>query len=784
MANVLIVDDERGLRVTMREFALREGHEVHVAQDVSEALCILEEESIDVLISDQILPKESGMTLLMQVRKRWPRIQVVIVTGEPHVESAIEAVRAGAFDYLAKPVDIDQLMSIVQNAARRKQLFDEEDREEARNNRKREALEELVQERTQALDESEKRYKRLTENLQDMIWHMDGQGNGIYVNPAVERLLGYTEKEILAMGMEEYLTPPSYAHVMRRLAEARDDPPGKRHYQVEIQYIRKDGSLMDAEVYVTANRDALGNILTLDGITRDVSERRRMAEAAKIRDAALESSMTGLAIADLDGRLTYVNRAFCRMLGHDRAEELLGRYAGSLWEEKGLGRQIDKALKEQGSWLGELTALGKDGRKVEWLLSSQMIRDERGVPLHLMASAMDITEKQQMEREKRKLEEKLQQAVKMEAIGRLAEGMAQDFQDLLARISSRVSLAMGNVGRSDPLYEVWRDVDQTTRKAKELVRQWMSIGSRREFDMKSMDLSKEIENTREELGRGLRKTDRLELKLSERSMPILGDAGQIRGVVLKLVDHLRQTLPEDGGRILLELSEITLDEAYARLHPQLAPGDYIQLSISDNGRGLTKEESDRLFEPFLNTGSGRESVGPGLSLAWGIVRQHKGAIDVYSEPGYGTAFKIHFPRHLTEEAAERSDAPIRLRYGTETILYVEDELLVRDLTLAVFRRLGYNVVLAKGGREALRLYESKSSQIDLLFSDIFLPDINGIEIAEKIRTDHPAVKVLLTSGYSREAIQDRGILERNAPFIEKPYSTQGLAEALRSVLDG
>jgi signal transduction histidine kinase len=383
----------------------------------------------------------------------------------------------------------------------------------------------------------------------------------------------------------------------------------------------------------------------------------------------------------------------------------------------------------------------------------------------------------------RESQERYVQAQKLESIGRLAGGVAHDFNNLLTVINGYGDLLAMDLSADDPKRTAIDSICKAGARAAELTQQLLAFSRKQMIQPRAIDLNVVVSESQEMFRRLLGEDVELVARLSPRLGRVMADPGQIHQVLMNLVVNSRHAMP-DGGRLVIETADVEVDAGYAAEHPGTLTGPHVVLTVTDSGAGMDEETRKHIFEPFFTTKGPNEGTGLGLATVYGIVKQSKGSIWVYSEPGRGTAFKIYLPRTAAVAAeAPVSDAAASQRRGSETVLVVEDQEDVRSLAAAMLRRYGYVVLEAADGADALALEAKHQGRIDVLLTDVVLPGINGRELAERLAAVRPALKVVFTSGYTQEVIAHRGVLDRGVHYIAKPYTPEGLATKVREVLE-
>jgi PAS domain S-box-containing protein len=499
-----------------------------------------------------------------------------------------------------------------------------------------------------------------------------------------------------------------------------------------------------------------------------------------------DEAPVGYVELDTEGRITQVNRTELAMLGYT-AEEMIGQPIWKFNVEEEESRQTLTAKLSGSMQTGkpfERTYKRKDGTILQVLIDDSVIRDAEGRVTGIHAIIQDITERKRTEEEMAKLQEELRQSQKMEAIGRLAGGIAHDFNNLLTVIRGYSQLSIIELKEGDPLKGNIEEIQKASQRAVDLTRQLLAFSRRQILDFKVLDLNMLLQDLDKMLRRILGEDIELIYRLAEDLGKVKTDPGQFEQVILNLAVNARDAMPS-GGKLIIETANVELDETYARTHIGATPGHYVMVSVSDTGYGMSPGVKEHIFEPFFTTKEKGKGTGLGLSTVYGIVKQSGGYIWADSEPGCGTTFKIYLPR-VEEEASiirHREDT-IHLLYGNETILLVEDEPSVRGLAVRVLREQGYTLLEAANGEEALHIVqEQDDKKINLLLTDVVMPQMGGKELAEKLKTLRPDIKVLFTSGYTDNAIVHHGVLEEGVNFIQKPFTPDALACKVRDVLD-
>jgi signal transduction histidine kinase/CheY-like chemotaxis protein len=426
----------------------------------------------------------------------------------------------------------------------------------------------------------------------------------------------------------------------------------------------------------------------------------------------------------------------------------------------------------------------KDGAERFHELVASLMRDGNGKPIGFRGISHDITERKRAEEGKRKLEAQLNQAQKMEAIGILAGGVAHDFNNLLTSIIGYAELALMDLGKNSRVNQSLDEILKAGHRAAGLTRQLLAFSRKELIRPEVLNFNSLIMNFEKMLRRLIREDIDIVSVCSPDLWQVEADPGQMEQVVMNLAVNARDAMPK-GGKLTIETANVELNEDYFRDHGvENQAGPYVMLAVTDTGTGMDKETRARIFEPFFTTKGLGRGTGLGLSTVYGIVKQNKGHIWVYSEPEKGTTFKVYFPRVGVEtEVAKREEVPVRSLEGSETILVVEDDEMLRKMAVKMLKGYGYRLITARNGEDALEIAGSHDGPVHLLLTDVVMPGMTGLDLAEQLKSRFPEIKVLYMSGYTDNVIADHGVLEKDVNFIQKPFSREGLGGKVREVLD-
>ena len=496
----------------------------------------------------------------------------------------------------------------------------------------------------------------------------------------------------------------------------------------------------------------------------------------------LHKAPYGIALIDNDGNFTYINPAFTNITGYTLEDIFTGRnwfHRASPFPE--YRQEITNSLKRDVIQKGVekiFSIVCKNGEIKEIEFKPTLLDDGR-----IVVILSDITERKRAEEEKAVLQEELRQSQKMEAVGHLAGGIAHDFNNLLTVISGNCELSLLELKEGDSLKGNIEEIKAAVDRATSLTGQLLAFSRRQILDTKVLDLNTIIRDLDKMLRRVIGEDIELVTLLSDGVGTVKTDPGWMEQVIINLAVNARDAMPS-GGKLIIETTNVELDESYAHSHVAMKPGRYVKLCVGDTGIGMSPEVREHLFEPFFTTKEKGKGTGLGLSTVYGIVMQSGGNIWVYSEPGLGTTFKIYLPR-VDESFEEMREKVTReeLPCGGETILVVEDEEDVRRLAVRVLERQGYTVLETSCGDDALVLSKERKEPIHMILTDVVMPGMSGRQLADQLLPLHPKMKVLYMSGYTDNAIFHHGVLEEGINYIQKPFTIDGLARKVREVLE-
>lgn len=602
---------------------------------------------------------------------------------------------------------------------------------------------------------------------------LDREGIVTLWNPAAERMFGWTEKE--ALGSLNPIVPEQKLDEFRRLQEILFR--GESFSGLELTRRKKDGMAIEISLSTAPLTGLDGKIVGNLAVIADITSRKRSEAAQRRLATAIEQSIESIMMTDRAGKIIYVNPAFEKISGYEK-EEVIGRNTRFLKSDRHDSshyKDLVSAIKNGNSWKGRLVSQGKDGKLIYEDVSISPVRDSSGEIVGFVDVAHDVTEHIELEKQ-------LIQAQKMEAVGTLAGGIAHDFNNLLQVVLGYSELMLMDTKLDSRVRDDLGKMNQAARTGADLVQSLLTFSRKTESKPRPLNLNHQIERLKKLLSRTVPKMIEIQLNLDGDAAAISADPTQIEQVMMNLAINARDAMP-DGGKLLIETQNATLDKDYCGMHLGATPGDHVLLQFSDTGKGMDRDTLEHIFEPFYTTKGPGEGTGLGLAMVYGIVKQHGGHVMCYSELGQGTTFKIFFPALPADSQVERAPLKPRLQGGTETILLVDDEVLIRDLGKRMLNRAGYTVVTAANGHEALEVYRNRRNDIALVILDLIMPEMGGKQCLEEILKINPGAAVIVASGYSAQGPTKEALEGGAKGFVSKPFDMGRLLQTVRRILD-
>jgi PAS domain S-box-containing protein len=820
MIRVLIVDDREENRHLLDTLLKSNGYEVESACHGAEALDKARQNPPQLIITDLLMPRMDGYTLLRQCKaddllKQIPFVVYTATYTDPNDKRLALNLGADAFILKpAEPADFIARISQVVAAAGKKTAIQTPasaapiripiaipEEEEAKNLRlysevlihkledKMEELDKANRELQRDIAEHKQMQKRLGESerktraIFDLSFGFIGlltpDGSLVEANRSALDFAGVQLSDVVGRPFWE---TPWWSHStdeQERIRAAVRTAAAGELVRFETTHLATDGALHTVDFSVKPIRDEAGRVVLLIPQGRDITDRKRAEEAHARLATAVEQAAEAIVITDTSGEILYVNPAFEKTAGYTR-EEAVGknpRILKSGKQDSAFYRQMWETLMQGKVWSGRIINKKKNGALYEEEMTISPIRDSAGKVINYVAVNRDVTQEVA-------LEEQLRQAQKMESIGQLAGGVAHDFNNILTVIQGNASLLLNVKNLSEADMDLAIQIIQAAERASGLTRQLLVFGRKQVMQPDHLNLNQVVGNMTKMLQRILGEDIALRSDYAPTLPLVFADAGMIEQILLNLAVNARDAMP-DGGHLMIATASKTIGEEYAQQNPSAAPGRCVCLSVTDTGCGIAPENLSRIFEPFFTTKEIGKGTGLGLATVYGIVKQHHGWIEVDSQVGKGTTFRIYLPAARDAAAKQKTVAVFaELPHGNEVILIVEDEQAVRLLVGNLLQRCGYTALLAVSGIEALNLWEQHKDKIQLLLTDMVLPDgMMGRELAKKLKGEKPELKVVYTSGYSASVVGKGPALVEGINFLQKPYHPQKLAQTVRDCLD-
>jgi two-component system cell cycle sensor histidine kinase/response regulator CckA len=631
-----------------------------------------------------------------------------------------------------------------------------------------------------ALAREHDRAKSYLDIAEVMLLALDRSGRIVLINKKGLRLLGYKESQLRGKDWFDTCMPERNRAGARQVFDKLVS--GEEVNSAEYPVLTRNGEERLVIWNNTLVRDGIGNVLGTLSSGEDVTERRRSEEAVKRLAAIVESSNDAIIGETLDGMILSWNGGAERLYGYS-ASEAIGHPITMIAPPERhveMAELLERLKRGEHIRHFETWRVAKDGRRVDISLSVFLLRDGDGKPVAAANIARDITER-------KRLEEQLRQAQKMEAIGRLAGGVAHDFNNLLGVVQGESELLLAEKEIPERHRVAVGSIREAAERAASLTRQLLVFSRKQVLELQVLKLNQVLDGVEKTVRQIAGPEIAVQFKRAEDLACVRADPARILQVILNLVVNARDAMP-GGGRIGVETANVTLDEAYAATHTGTSAGPHVMVSVADNGPGMSPEVLSHIFEPFYSTKDGEESLGLGLATAYGIVQQSGGSIWPYSEPGRGTTFKIFLPAATdatapAEEGKAAAESPEEFPHGSETVLVVDDSRLLRHVTGEFLTRLGYTVLAAEDGENALAVAQKHDGEIHLLLTDLAMPGMNGQQLGQRMQAARPSIKVLYTSGYAGSVLKDHTLPEGGDSFLEKPFTWQNLATKVRQLLD-
>jgi PAS domain S-box-containing protein len=796
MKKVLVVDDREDNRMLVRMMLVGLGLEVHEARHGGEALDLARSQPPDLVISDLLMPVMDGYTFL-RAWKTDPALATIpfLVYTATYVEPQDEqlALDLGADAFIRKPEEPETFIARIQalvstertawQAPIRQATIGEEVVVRAYNEvlvRKLEKRSQQLSMTMDALRSSEARLRAILDAEPGGVLLATSDGRVLEINQTGLDLLEAGRMADLSQGLARLAREEKRQAFLETLASASAGQPAR----IELECMGLKGRWRWLEWFAAPfqKTDAERGGATVC-IFQDATVRRTAEEALRKTTERLQLAVAtgkvGLWDWDMLSRRVVFSPEWKRQLGYE-TDEITSSF--DEWERRLHPDDYQAALARLNAFLdgdatefrSEFRLRHKNGSWRQILSRASVVRDAQGKRVNLIGSHVDITEFTE-------LQAQLMQAQKMESIGRLAGGVAHDFNNLLTVINGTADLALSNLGADDPMTDALTDIRQAGQRAANLTRQLLAFSRRQMLKPRPLDLNEIIQGMWTMLRRLINEQVELAFSPGKPMRLISADPGQIEQVIVNLLVNSQDAMPS-GGRILVETREVSLDKEQVSGRPSMQQGPHVMLAISDTGVGMDEPTRRHIFEPFFTTKEQGLGTGLGLATVYGIVKQSGGSVWVYSEVGKGTTFKIYLPVHEGHRLPEAVEAATEVPGGRETLLVVEDDAAVREVSRRVLESAGYKVFTAANGREALSHFQA--TPIELMLTDVVMPGMSGRELADEVSRLDQSTSIIYCSGYTEDALLHHQVTSMSRHFIAKPFSRRDLLLLVRQVLDG
>lgn len=759
----LIIDDSAEDSELLVRDLKREGYDLSTERtDTAAGLeAALDAQSWDIVLCDYNMPRFSGLEALRIVRARGLDVPFIFVSGAMGEDVAVSAMKAGAQDYVMKG-HLKRLAPAIERELRDAAVRRERTYAEVRRN------------------SMEARYRQILSIAPDAIVALDDHLNIATFNQAAERLFGHSADEAIGQNAE-ILLPTRFVGPVRDqvLAFTASGSSMQIGTQDRLYARRKDGTEFPAEIYVSKLIEHDRTMFT--AIIRDITDRETMVatlrQTNQTLDAVVQSSPFAILAIDSARRVIAWNRDAERIFGLS-ARDVIDRPFASAEPSIGgdIGQMIRRLLNGEVLHDLEVQQHAGDGPILDLRVSGAPLREADHRVGGAVCIAEDVTDSKATRRQ-------LEHAQRMEAVGQLTGGLAHDFNNLLAVVIGNLDIVHDYVAEIPGAKESLDLALKASLGGATLIRQLLAFSRRQALSPKPLDLGALVASTRELLSRTLGEHIEVEMRLVTDLWPALADATQLESAIANLAINARDAMPS-GGKLTLETANQHLDEGYVASNPDVAPGDYVVLAVSDTGSGMPPELLSRVFEPFFTTKQHGKGSGLGLSMVYGFAKQSRGHVKIYSEVGHGTTVRLYLPRAPQETAPVAAPTPYQADPAKidAVVLVVEDNIDVRKIVCKLLQDFGCDVLEANSGAAALEILQS-DRKIDLMFSDVVMPGgMSGTELVQSARRLRPGIKTLLTTGFAEASLRNQAQFADAGEILSKPYRRQDLARKLREVL--
>ena len=764
---ILVVEDDKdhaqliqySFENVTEEYCLKRVSTLHAAR------VALDQHAPDLVLTDYQLPDGEGSDLVALAAGACP---VIMMTSHGNEQIAVEAMKIGAQDYIVKSVETFE--ALPRTVAQTLKHWS------------------LIQSRKQADKaalRAKKDWERTFDAVPDLISIIDINHTITRVNKAMADRCGVTVEEIVGRKCYEAVHGLNAAPCSCPSIDMIQDA---QVHNFEIEEKRLKGFF---DVTVSPLFDEVGSVIAFVHVMRDITEHKRAEERLRENQSRFRTLLDTIPdliwLKDANGVYLACNATFGRFFGATETD-IVGKTDFDFVDKElaDFFREHDsKAMAATGpSSNEEWVTFADDGHSALLYTTKIPVYEAGGSLIGVLGVGRDITDLKHAQEEKIKLESQLQQAQKMESVGRLAGGVAHDFNNMLTVILGNAELGLMHLGPTNPVCTNLKEIKASAERSADLTRQLLAFARKQTVVPKVIDLNDTISGMLNMLQRLIGEDIQLIWQPAPDPCLVKVDPSQIDQILANLCINARDAI-EDIGQITIEIGNCSIDADYCAAIPEATPGEYVRLTVSDDGSGMDKETISHIFEPFYTTKELGKGTGLGLATVYGAIKQNNGFVNIYSEPKKGTTFSLYFPRYVGQKTMQQTEGgTVPAPRGQETILLVEDEPAILNMTAMMLERQGYTVLKAGTPGEASRLAREQIGEIHLLMTDVIMPEMNGRNLARNILTIYPRIKRLFMSGYTADVIAHHGVLDDDVHFIQKPFSLPAMALVVRKVLDG
>src|SRR5919199_326285 len=772
---ILIVDDTPTNLEVLLDFLEDSGFKVWVAEDGESAIEGAEYAPPELILLDVLMPGIDGFETCRRLKANpaTQDIPVIFMTALTHTVDKVRGLSLGAVDYITKPLQHEEVLARINLHLSLRNLTKTLKEQNLRLEQEIQERKRSEQEREQAfkaLQESEARFRRLVESNMIGIILADLSGNITEANDAFLELVGYEREDLHSGNLRwDEMTPPEYGHLEEKAIAEIISSGVCTPFPKE--YIRKDGTRVPVMVGAALIEESQQTVV---GFVLDITERQQAELKIREQAALLDITTDAMLVRDLKGQIRFWNKAAERLYGWN-SQDAIGKSANELlYRQESLSQlqEIQTSLAECGEWQGELHQVTRQGKDIIVASRWTVVRDEEGQPKSVLTVNTDITEKKQ-------LETQFLRAQRMESIGTLASGIAHDLNNVLSPILMIAQLLETQYQdkRSKKLLPI---LVQNAKRGANLVKQVLSFGRGLEGQYTILQVKHLISDIQQIATQTFPKSIEFYTDIQQNLCAVFGDATQLHQVFMNLCVNARDAMPK-GGILRICAGNIFIDENQAQINLDAQVGSYILISISDTGTGIPPEILDRIFEPFFTTKEIGKGTGLGLSTVISIIKGHGGFINVYSEIGKGTKFKVYLPAVKNDEIQQVEDIELPTGNG-ELILAVDDEASIREITKMLLEEYGYRVLTASNGIDAVALYTQHKDEISVVLLDMMMPSMDGPSTIRQLQKINPLVKIIATSGLAFNVMVAEAANFGVKTFLSKPFTREELLETISGPL--